>query len=375
MTTLVPGAAGSSQDALTPSPRMSHHRLALLRRPKVWFSLLVAILLVALIGLTVYNGNSPTEVVRRYLEAIRAGDVDAALAEVSPGAIPGGEQSRLLRTAVPDGNWSVTSLRARTGLTGYGATSHVEAEISLDGHTVTGDFGLTESDGDIAIGRPFVYVTPPATPLGHLQVDGQTVALPYPGPFDDSSSDQVYALLPGRHSLYGDQPDGVTLDAPAPMDLFTATTDEDPIAVPAPKLVMSDEYTAQAQRHVETLIDDCSDTATLTPYLCPFKAEDDIEYHGHWLHRPTKSSWQVVKYPTVALVDSRKSKLMVTAIEPGTVQLHGNWYDSNDQLTEVIMECPIDVAVYRARIDSEGELTVRYAGFPSGQTFSECEAA
>lgn len=301
--------------------------------------------------------------VRAYLEAIRAGDVDGALDLA--GVHPGDEGGSFLNSASLDRDWVVNSVVSKENDDVYTDTS-VEAVITTgDGVSATGEFQLVREglDDEWRFEEPpLVEVGFVRSPLWYVEVNGVVAPyVPKPGTVSGSFDLPTFTLLPGAYRFYSDVPGLLDFpDTAVPLlpGAKLVPDGRNPGLVDPSPLPMVPEATERVQAAVNALADECAAQGLKSVAGCPFGArylldpDDADEYFFEY----RDLAWEITKYPVIAAVPGAGS-VELTFREAGNARLTAIGL-GDDGDVEVTMNCPIEPRRLEIGILSGGELRI-----------------
>lgn len=333
------------------------------RKPVALVAGLAAVAVVATIVTISVTRAGPEDVVQSYMDAIHAGDVDAAL-EIAGEPRDDGRLEFLSADALAD-DWSVGAIVERHR---RDDEADVDVTITAGDSSQQGRFHVVKGDDGWTIEAPFVDVELQVSgvstvELGDVEQAVDTVepggAVPlrvFPG---------VYDLYPGLAKQVSFDP-GVLIAAPVP------SADQ--------KVRFSAEYTltrdgeAFANGAIAKRVTECASVTTVSPDGCPFSGENERAL------RPFSSienvSWTVSKMPDARFVPAVGGLRMVLR-EPGLVTLAGSGfsYESDSDEPEpftVTCEFGVDnlaVAVTKDGLAVDGAVGRPYAAVETTRCF------
>lgn len=306
--------------------------------------------------------SSSAALVRSYLEAIRAGDIDGAL-DIA-GAHPQGDTASFLNSAAVDRDWVVSSVLAEKNDDIYSSTTVTAVITTGDGVSATGAFDLTREDPDDTWrfeDPPFVEVRFAWSPLWYVEVNGMIG--PYvvtEGPIAGTFDQPTFTLLPGAYRFYRDVPG--LFDFPDTAAPLLPGMDSSPggvtagIVDPSP-LPMVPEGTERIQAAVNALVDECAAKGLLAVAGCPFGARllPDPNDADQYFPEYRGLAWEVTKYPVIAAVPATGT-IALTFREAGNAELTA--IGLGDDEVEVTMNCPIEPQRLTIGVLPGGELRI-----------------
>jgi hypothetical protein len=273
----------------------------------------------------------PKDVVEDYLDALRAGDTDAAL-DIVGKPNPGSRLDFVTTDAMADG-WTVDAVVVRNERdSGNSAEADVDVTISTKKKTEStqGRFHVVERDGEWRIDSPFVVATLEVrgmdtitlgrvTRTVRVEPTGGVPVLLFPGAYRPELGNRV-SLSPNEF-----------IAAPTPDEEFTQGF--------APTMELTDEGVEQAQRAVDAHIDACVQRAEVEPTDCPFSADNLV---GYWAE--VKSvAWQVTAYPEGVFEPSDTGGFRMITRKPGTVRLTGTGFEEDPPAKRFAATCEFGV--------------------------------
>lgn len=313
------------------------------RKPVALVAGLVVVAVVATIVTVVVTTAGPKDVVQSYMDAIHAGDVDAALA-IAGEPEDDGRLAFLSADALAD-DWSVGAIVER---------HRRDDEADVDVTIIAGDtaqqgrFHVVKGDDGWAIEAPFVDV--------ELQVAGvSTVEL---GDVEqavdavEAGSAVPLRVFPGVYDLYPGLAKQVSFD---PGVLIAA-----PMPSADQKLRFAAGYTltrdgeAFANGAIAKRVTECETATTISPDGCPFSGEDERALFG--FSSVKNVSWAVTRMPDAGFVQDVGGLRMVLR-EPGLVTLAGSGYpyDSDgDEAQSFTVTCEFGVDNLAVAVTKDG---------------------
>lgn len=342
---------------MTVSASSARRRLSWRRIGAVWPGLAAVLIMLGMFSAPPQSGvGSPGGVVSRYLAAIRAGDVTGALRMV--GGAPEGESARFL-SALPEQHWTVGSLSVSNDPDSAGAEVLVEL---VDGdRTASGKFRVARSAGQWRIADPFVSIGFTRSPLWYTSVDQVD------GPWEESTPNQRYLVLPGSHVFYPGVPDTVTA---RPLSALLLPGDGTHI-VDVGEVSLTEAGTEAATTAVRDYVDVCAETADdFWVDYCPFSTTGNVDARTEYafLDNPLDITWTVVDYPTMSFT-AGSDAFDVADEEPGVITVSGDavekeWRDheivSAGHRVDFAVDCQIQSRWLRFGVLPDGEFVVRH---------------
>jgi hypothetical protein len=324
-----------------------------LTKPRVLIAgLVVAVAVVVTVVVVSVSGTGPTDVVRDYLDAIRAGDTEAALAIAGE---PKGDGVRFLSADALADDWTVDHVAER-----HRTDDDVDIDVTLRAgeHTEQGRFQLTNGDDGWTIDSPFVQLD---LSVGELDtVELGTVREPVRGARNGSVALLVF---PGVYEPYPSMKGRFAID-PAPV-IVPPQEDENPLRVTL-DFRLTKDGAANATGALTRYLDDCVTKTGAKPSGCPFSAEDTL--YGYADVRDV--TWELVTAPEPSFVPARDRLVGMVVRKPGVVRLTATAVeDEGGQPTTVTAECDVDIASLVVTTTMAG-FTVR--GAPNAYLRSRC---
>jgi hypothetical protein len=333
---------------MTSQPAAIPVRLASIAEPRwrrrwVVGAAAAVVVVVALVAVLVWVRSAedgPEDVVRHYLNAIRAGDVDRAL-RIAGDPSPDGEvDDTFLVAEATVGDWEIAQVIRR--YPGQDADPlPVIVDVTLrtpDGTTGQGRFQLIEDGGDWSIENPFGRVGVWPAPADFVELNDAARPIPEGDPV-------TYLLFPGAYRRYSSLEDMVVVEPPAivlPADIPQSL---------APGFALTEAGEAAAHRAVNAYLDDCAASTELAPAGCAFAAGDYsyAELEDDYYDEPEDLAWEVITYPEVLLV-SEGAGYGVVDRHAGAVRFTGTGIpfdsddDDEDDRRSFEAECRIDLS-------------------------------
>lgn len=277
--------------------------------------IVVALVVVAVVATVVTVSAltpGPKDVVQSYLDAIRAGDTQAAL-DIA-GEPEDDDRVRFLSEEALADDWSVTSVVER-----HRGENEADVDVTITAGDTTGQgrFHLVKGDDDgWTIESPFVRVD---LVLGGLDtIELGDVRQPVGGDAQQGSTVSLL-LFPGVYELFPSLRDRVTFDpgvlvaAPQPSvdstSQLTAT------------YTLTEEGAAAANGAVAARVEECESMPGLSLDGCPFSAEYDPALYPY--SDVVDITWAVTAQPEARFVPSPGGALRMVVRTPGTVTLSG----------------------------------------------------
>jgi hypothetical protein len=226
------------------------------------------------------------EAVRSFLEAVRSGDVDAALALADE---RGGSDRFLLAEALDD-RWEIVQVaQVAYAETAEEATAEVYAEIeAFDGTRLGHRYRVRlEDEGPLVLdGLARTEYTPAG--FGPLELNGYSA---------DTGGESHVLLLPGLYELYESRPATVDLDVRSVLALGDQFIDlggeRSSRWLPQPWPQVSPEGLEVIEAALRERLDDCAERAPVDG--CPFAPPPEDER----IRLPAGANWEITAYPQV----------------------------------------------------------------------------
>lgn len=282
------------------------------RRPVLVVVGLVVVALVATLVIVSILTPGPKDVVQDYLDAIRAGDTDAALAIA--GEPDDDERLEFLSAEALADDWTVDAVVER-----HRRDDETDIDVTISAGDVSqqGRFHMVHGDDGWTMESPFVRVDLAAgnlttVELGSEQRIKENAAAPPSG---------IVQLLvfPGVYELYPRYAKRFTVD-PAVLVAVPQESDERSQQVSA-SYTLTGASERQAERAINARVDECAKEPDIDPTGCPFNAEDAAVVRA--LDDLNDITWTVVAYPEARLIDG-SGELGTVLRTPGTVTLTGS---------------------------------------------------
>jgi hypothetical protein len=274
--------------------------------------LVVAGLVATAVAVTVF-ASKPADVVRDYMDAIRAGDTQAAL-EIAGEPDAGDRLTFLSSDALAD-DWTVDAVVERHL---RDDEADVDVTISAGDTAGQGRFHLTRGDDGWTIDAPFVQVDLAAGDLDVVELGG--VRRKVTRPADPTSGGVRLLVFPGVYELYPSLADQITF-APATL-IATPRKSKDETLRFTTDYTLTKTGAGAARQAINARIDDCATKSDLSPVGCPFNAG---------LARVTRGltdlgdvDWTVVTHPEARIVADGTGGFRLIVRKPGTVRLTGS---------------------------------------------------
>lgn len=347
---------------------LAYHRVV--NRRRMLWAAGSAVAVVA--GIVVYavwpRADGPADVVRNYLAAIRAKDVDRALS-VAGATRPDGAAGVLLTPAAIGDDW-----RADVGGTDrFGDDATAEVDVNLTAAPGVPDvwpggdrwalrLALTERDGRWRIDQPLAELHFMTVPVRYLEVNGVRV--------DRSGADKdggpSYLAFPGMYTLYRDPGDLATV-APS---RIVAWPGSGPTRVPAATVTVTGRGTAAFQQTVNAMVDHCVAVAAQPGGDCRFSNGDGLYRLRDSvadIHDVKTAAWTLRRYPVVNLPGTLvaapdETPLLAGQVAvPGEVELTASGPDLDSRAVTFTQTCLITDLGLRAAFAFDGTLTTSWS--------------
>ena len=306
------------------------------------------------------------ETVRSFLEAVRAGDVDGALALVSEDR---GAEGFLVAEALDD-RWKITEIaQVAYDETPMGSVAQVYAEIeAYDGTRIGHRYRVMLDDGPVI-----------ADAMGHATpAEGGSLSLELNGHIPDLGEHTDVLILPGLYVPYESQPETLDLG----MDAFLALGDQ--------FLELGAEHSSHwaatawpdlsrlgqeaLDRSVRAYLDDCAERAPADG--CPFAPppEDDR------IAVPAEAAWEITMYPQVSASYTHRSATVghdfdLVTTEPGSIEVEAVVTDAGGVERRTRLSCGLWMENVDAVFDAAGGVTLTWGASSPGacETMLEVE--
>ena len=314
--------------------------------------LLVAGVLVVALAATIVTVSlvtpGPKDVVRDYLDAIRSGDTDAALAIAGEPEDDG--RLRILSSDALAGEWTFDSIVERQRI-----EDEVDVDVTLRAGDVAqqGRFHLVDGDDGWKMESPFVKVDFISAGLDTVELGG----VREPATVDATQNVVSLLVFPGVYEVYPSMADKVVFDPP----LFVAApfeSDETTLRV-EPSFSLTDAGVADVQRKIDAIVDECATVPDVDPSGCPFSAAEDSTVRG--LDEIADVAWTVVQRP-VAHVVATNGVLAPVVRKPGTVKVTGTGVPYEAPRTSFSLTCEFGVENIAVAMDGDGFAVARVNG-------------
>lgn len=281
------------------------------RRPVIAITGLVVVGLVATLVTVSALAPGPKDVVRDYLDAIRAGDTRTAL-EIA-GAPKAGERLAFLSAEALANDWTVDAVVER-----HRTDDDADVDVTFRAGNISqqGRFHLIHDD-DWTMEAPFLQVDLTAANLDAVELGGMRRKVERPA--DPSTGPVRLLVFPGVYELYPSLADRITFD-PAVL-IATPEENKEWTLHYTVDYTLTDAGAAAAQQAVDAHIDDCATKTDIAPAGCPFNAEGSSVVEG--LTDLGDVVWTVVTRPEAHFVTDEGGDLSVVVRRPGTIRVTG----------------------------------------------------
>lgn len=334
-------------------------------RPRRW-SILGEAVLAAAVALAAWpilalehHEPEPVALVRDFLDAVRDGDIDRAESFVSADSSVEADRSWLTAEAISS-DWAIESVELKSA-----AETTVHVVISSGEARAEGAFHLEETDDDLRIADPYMYLSVTSPLFSSIEINGVRgeVAAADGAPVS-------VALYPGFYSLFGSVPelsgeDGVSLLAVPGSDAgYGVSNSIDLRAIMTEPLTGSDALEARLNEDLAARLDTCAESADVAPAGCPFSAAylGGTVYDGRTEYRAVSElDWAVETYPKVRF----NRDLRLELVEPGWITLTGNGTALGDDAESALDgRCGVAIEHLSPVIGEAGDLTLTMAAAP-----------
>lgn len=308
--------------------------------------------------------------VRSFLEAVREGDVDAALALIEDER----GSNRFLTAEVLDDRWEIAQVVQVAYEDREVAWAEVYAEIEAhDGTRLGHRYRVRIEPGGPVLVNPLTYAGYEPGLHDIFDVNGYAV---------DPGEDTAVLLLPGLYSLYQSSPVTVESDLPSFLALggqFIELGAEHPIqGFPEPRLRLSREGRRLLVQAIDSHLDSCA--ARPSRSGCPFAPPPQDER----IDVPAGGDWDIVEYPQVEAMytparegaepflsgEGTGLAFDLLTVEPGAVEVEAVVDETGNGERWATLECGIWMDGVYAVFGSGGEVTL----VPGGEADDACRA-
>jgi hypothetical protein len=315
-----------------------------------WVIMAIGVLLAAALLVAPWLRDSPTAVVSSYLDAVRNGDVEAAV-EYANGGADGAADGLLTKSAVSDG-WRVVEL-TETAVNDSEAYVDVTIEGS-DGATAGGRFELFSFNESWRMTNPFALINN-AGAMPFLTVNGATI----------QSGGSL--LFPGEYRLYDNVSELVSVEPPTLLVIGDSSVHLR--SQPYVEYTVTEAGEQAAAEALEKVLVECAEYEEAAPPACPFNAGSDDTTMAQVLgdeYEVDDVSWQLGSVPRLRLAPGT---LTFSAVidRPGTMQLTATAipeYSDDDKPRTITADCDIDVTGLLFTMDSDGEFAISGEQYP-----------
>jgi hypothetical protein len=302
------------------------HRLALL----IGAGVLTVALVATFVGIAI-SAPGPEDVVEDYLDALQAGDTDAALEIVGKPKV-GNRLDFVTTDAMADG-WTVDSVVVHNLRDNSREDeADVDVTISTKNETAQGRFHVVERDGEWRIDTPFVKLDMTVVGLDTITLGGVTRKVQH----TDPAGDVPLLLFPGAY-----RPDSTKSHVALSPGEFIATpqpSEEYPRSY-TPTIELTDDGAQQAQRAIDAFIDDCAEKTDILPAGCPFSADDVV---GSWTEVKTLA-WRVTTHPEAVFEPNGAGGFALITRKPGIVELAGTGVEDEPPAKRFAATCEFSI--------------------------------
>lgn len=335
-----------------------------LRIPNAVLAFAAAVIMVAAGVVAVSKwlpGREPVaeEAVRSFLEAVRVGDVDAALA-LAGGEVEGSDL--FLVSEALDDRWETVGV-AQVAYTesAEGATAEVYAEIeAYDGTRLGHRYQVSLEGDDPVVLDALARAKYAPGGLGDLELNGYAA---------DLGDESYVLLLPGVYELYESQPATLSLGVRPVLALGEQIIDlggERPSGwLPQPWPQISEEGEAVLDEALETYLDDCAARVPLDG--CPFAPPPGDER----IETTTEEAWRITAYPRVTATymgrfGTVERAFELSTAEPGLAEVEALIAEAGGRERRTTLNCAIWMEGVYAEFDLDGGVSLM-----SGSTAEE----
>jgi hypothetical protein len=250
----------------------------------------------------------PMDVVRSYMDALRAGDTRAALDIV--GEPEDDDTLHFLSEKALADDWTVTSVVERHR---RDTSADVDVTIARGDTSEQGRFHLVKGDDGWAIESPFVQVDLAVSGLDTIELGEMREPVPADG------TTVSLLLFPGVYDLYPSLTGQVTFD---PGVLVAAPRwSVDQTSRITVGYTLTGDGTADANAAIAARVEECASMPGVAPDGCPFSAENDRALLGY--SDVVDVRWAVTSLPTARFAPEPGAGPRLVLHTPGTVTLTG----------------------------------------------------
>lgn len=348
------GAVGESRPAPDPAPSPTRRFLRIPNAALAYAAIAIALAaaVVTVVKWSPLHQPIAESTVASFLEAVRDGDVDGALAYTDQQDAEG----EFLVPEALDPRWEIAEVvQVDYDETGYGrAVAEVYTEIEAeDGSRVGHRYRVDIDRGDATI-KGAMVATDGWGSLEYLDLNGVKL------PIDLEVGLTHVMLLPGYYEFYPDLPSTMELEGGNSMlvlgdrylSLGTGVVDE---WLPTPWLLVSQEGEDAVNAALREYFDACA--ADPSGEACPFAFPDDPNRE---LALAPGEAWEVVAYPKVRadrLWYEHGTGFELQSALPGEARAQVTITEDGETRTALV-SCPIWVDGRYARLDSDGGASI-----------------
>lgn len=270
---------------------------------------LVVVAVVATVVTVAAAGKDPEDVVREYLDAIRAGDTETALA-IAGEPNTSGKLAFLTADALAD-DWTVDRVVER-----HRHEDEVDVDVTLRAgeETEEGRFHLTASEDGWRMEAPFVEAE---LWVGDLDVvELGTVAKPVEGVKGNGAGTVRVVLFPGVYRPYASLADRFTT---TPTTIMAVPQQKDTTLPVELEFALTKTGAANVNGAIARYVTDCAAKTGVEPDGCPFNAEP-LQYRYAEVQNVT---WSVVTLPEASFLKQRSPERAINPVlrRPGVVRM------------------------------------------------------
>ncbi|WP_030144737.1 hypothetical protein [Glycomyces sp. NRRL B-16210] len=349
-------------------------------RPRTRRNLAIAVPLILALAGAVLAGrwvqadrqtDAPVATVRAFLEAVRSGEVETALAMTA--SEPSASTALLVPEAL-DADWEIADLGLGRWVSAA-STAEVWATIrGPEGTEVTAEFELDPEGDDWKITDPFSTLHLPQLPLPYIEVNGHKVD------YDPEAEDALgFVVLPGVYRLYGDPPELLAYDHGPMLTLGHRWSDPDGTRIfdqgttfaaagVFKGFSVAEGIEPALGEQVAAYLDACfADPEGPELFGCPFGFEERyLDLDG--VDLGAVRGWEIVEYPQVAAVSYQGPIVGPFQIDvldrvPGLARV--TVADANSG-ADVVLECTVATSGLYLWLDESGQYAIGPNGDPNG---------
>lgn len=297
--------------------------------------------------------GSPESAVEGYLDALLAGEAEAALEYVDPASVPTGPEAGFLTAEALTGGWSVAAIQRTDD---NDTTAEVKVTFSAAGAEQRSVFHVsgTRVGGDEVwwLDFPFETVEPDSLPFEYLEIGELAV--------DRSLLTEGAYLFPGLYRFYGGA-DGVEPLGGERAAVFP-DGDDDGRDVPLGAVTATSGTVDEVREHLDRLIDACAEAERIDPYGCPFglaRIEDPIEPRLD-LDDVHDVAWELGERPRIELTahPDGDAAFAVVTTSAGTAAVTGSGRDSDGRPYDFTVHTDIEIEDFTVTLGRDGSVTV-----------------